>query len=221
MGKYSVKSASRIVKNDATRMSKRLTFNAALKAGSNVTQASELAGVTRQTGAKWKTSMQEGTFTYSDSASAILTKDKSVEILSQIAISEDESGAYRIKAIDLCAELQGTKAPARSVVETRIVPTDVIAWLDGMNIHAPSDKALCEPADVPMLPADSTHALPPGNPNDGVIGDVSSPHKLSTNSDKAETDSDVTVEVIAVKDRPEIWPADVIDVSEDEDKEKV
>ena len=205
MTKHSVKSAASIVKNNSSRMSKRLAFRAAIDSGHNITQASVVAGVTRQTGSNWKAEMEKGSFIYGDSASSILTKDKSVEILSQIAICETESGAYRIKAIDLCAELQGTKAPARSVVETRIYPTDVIAWLDGIDTSVNPQKRIGESTETPMLPSAQPDPVPRGIPKDGVIGDVSTPQKISTKSEQADHESPVTV--------------DAIEVSEESDKE--
>ena len=166
--------AARILNRQTDRYAKRLAFIGAIKAGNNVSQAARISGISRQTGAIWKKHIDNGEFNNVPGVERLLTKQETLEILAKIARDEEQTAAYRINALSLEADVQGKKAPARSLVEVRQVPASVVAWLN------------TEFGALP--PADDTKALPPGDPNSPKDGTVRPPGQICEKSEKATSD---------------------------------
>ena len=169
----------------ATRYSKRLRFASAIRDGLNITQASNAAGITRQTGRVWKRMIAGGEFVNTTTRDASLTKQETEELVAEIARNKEVPAAYRINAMSLSADLGGHKAATRSLIEVRTVPASVIGWLDSTYGALPSPDA------VKALPL-----VPPGEPPTDAAEFVQPP---LTDSAKSEGSVDVVnaeVEVI-------------------------
>ena len=171
----------------ATRHGKRLCFASALKNGLGIPEASRLASITAQTGRVWKKQIEAGAFDSSATLGASLTKEETARLAAEIARNTGEDAAKRIHAMNLSAELGGHKAPARSLVEVRTVPRDVIGWLDSTY------GALPAAAPMPALESANNTHIPPGDPPTDSDGDVLPP---LTNSTKSGESVDATSEVV-------------------------
>ena len=167
------------MRHTAERIGKRATFNMSRANGSSITEAARSAGVSRSTGQRWATESVATVSLPAEAAGILLTKNDTRAELASIARDGALPAAYRVQAMNLDADLAGTKAPTRSMVATVTVEPSVLEWIDrtyaALPASTPSAPAL--PAHVGAPTAQLTgckcgEGTPPDPPiggNEGVI----------------------------------------------------
>ena len=179
------------MRHTAERIGKRATFNMSRANGSSITEAARSAGVSRSTGQRWATESVATVSLPAEAAGILLTKNDTRAELASIARDGALPAAYRVQAMNLDADLAGTKAPTRSMVATVTVEPSVLEWIDrtyaALPASTPSAPAL--PAHVgaptPQLEARASAEPPPRDPQSGEDEGVSTPSRKLYNSEKS------------------------------------
>ena len=148
--------SSESVKLDIKPMSRseRLTvFYGYLDAADKLLEATRKIGVSYQTGVRWKRDRRSKN---EAKCRRILTKLQAEHILTTIAESKEQTGAYRINAINKLGELEGWNAPTHSV-HTDTAQLALVDWLD--RVYEARQIGTSASGALPIMLAKATHVV--------------------------------------------------------------